>query len=517
MKRLLAPSVVVLLLALSAPGQGAAPCPDRGPDEGEGPFKRMVIRGATVIDGTGGPPRGPVNIVVSGNRITSIGRGAVPKPDKVLDARGMYILPGFVDMHAHTGGTRKAPNVEYCYKLWLAHGITTVRGVPLGRHSWVENERARSDKNEIVAPRIFNYQRPSGAHDAEGARKWVRDMAAKGIDGLKLGAYEPAIMEALIDEAHKHGLGTVAHLGQDGVAQMNAIDAARIGLDSVTHYYGHFESLLKDYEVQPWPVDHNHNNEYHRFSQVARLWDKIHPQGSPEWNAYLKEHLRLGTVFDPTMTIYNANRDVMRNRSAEWHADYTLPSMWDFFTPSRRSHGSYFFEWTTADEIAWKNFYRVWMDLLNDYKKMGGRITTGSDPGFIYDIWGFSYIEELEMLQEAGLHPLEVIQCATMNGAKTLMEPKGEPIQFGVIKRGMLADLVICPENPLADLKTLFGTGVIRLNDETGKPERKGGVRWTVKDGIVYDAPKLLADVRAMVKKQKQERAEKTETEGNGK
>ena len=122
------------------------------------------------------------------------------------------------------------------------------------------------------------------------------------------------------------------------------------------------------------------------------------------------------------------------------------------------------------------------------------------------------------MLQEAGLHPLEVIQCATRNGAQTLMEPKGKPIEFGVVKRGMLADLVICPENPLADFKTLFGTGVLRLNEETGKPERMGGVRWTVKDGIVYDAHKLLADVRDMVVEQKKQRAaKKPANDGDGK
>lgn len=498
--------LAVVAIVAVAPGQ-AAPCPDRGPNEGEGPFKRMVIRGAIMIDGTGGPPRGPVNIVVSGNRITQIGARAVPKPDKVIDARGMYIMPGFVDMHAHTGGTKKAPNVEYCYKLWLAHGVTTLRGVPLGSHEWVEHERARSAKNEIVAPRIYNYQRPGRVHDADAGRKWVRDMAAKGIDGLKLGAYEPSIMAALIDEAHKHGLGTVAHLGQDGVAQMNAIDAARVGLDAVTHYYGHFEALMKDTVVQPWPVDHNHANEYDRFSQVGRLWDKIYEPGSKQWKAYLEEHLKLGTIFNPTMTIYSANRDVMRAREAEWHDQYTLPTLQDFFRPSRKAHGSYFFSWTTADEVAWRNFYRVWMQLINDYKRMGGMVTVGSDPGFIYDTWGFGYIEELEMLQEAGFHPLECIQAATMNGARSLMNPKGEDIEFGVIKRGKLADLIITTENPLADFKTLYGTGVIRLDEETGKPERRGGIRWTIKDGIVYDVPKLLADVRGMVTAQKRERA----------
>lgn len=515
-------AVRVLLVALLVVGSvcaqrgGTLPCPDRGPDEGMGPFKRMVIRGVTIIDGTGAPPYGPTNILVSGNRITRIGRGAVPKPDKVLDGRGMYIMPGFIDMHAHTGGRRKAPNVEYCYKLWLAHGITTVRGVPLGSQDWVVNEKARSAKNEIVAPRIWNYQRPPRFHDPDKAREWVIDMAAKGIDGLKLGAYEPAIMEALITTAHDSRLGTVAHLGQDGVAQMNAIDAARVGLDSVTHYYGHFEALMKNHRVQPWPVDHNHSNEYHRFSQVARLWDQIHEPGGPEWKAYLAEHLKLGTVFNPTMTIYSAGRDVMRARRAEWHDDYTLPSLWDFFEPSRKSHGSYFFSWSTADEIAWRKFYAVWMRLINDYKNLGGRVTAGSDPGFIYDTWGFSYIEELEMLQEAGFHPLEVLQSATMNCALTLTEPKGERPDFGMIRKGYLADLVIVEENPLADLKTLFGTGAVRLDDETKTVQRVGGVKWTIKDGIVYDAKELLADVRGMVDAQRQARAKKAAEPGGG-
>ena len=68
-------------------------------------------------------------------------------------------------------------------------------------------------------------------------------------------------MAALLDEAKKLGLGSTAHLPQTGVVQMNAIKAARLGLGTVTHFYGHFESLLKDYVVQPWPVDQNYNDE----------------------------------------------------------------------------------------------------------------------------------------------------------------------------------------------------------------------------------------------------------------
>ena len=143
----------------------------------------------------------------------------------------------------------------------MAHGVTTVRGVPLTDNALSVKEKERSARNEIVAPRIFNYQRPGagwgqGPVDTpEQARAWVQWCAKNGVDGMKLGSQRPDIMAALLDEAKKVGLGSTAHLGQTGVAQMNAIDAARLGLGTVTHFYGHFETLLKDHVVQDWPVD----------------------------------------------------------------------------------------------------------------------------------------------------------------------------------------------------------------------------------------------------------------------
>jgi imidazolonepropionase-like amidohydrolase len=492
--------------------------PARRSDEGRGPFARLVIQNAMVIDGTGAPPRGPMSIVIEGNRIVSVGGGgggrATPGAQtETIDARGHYVMPGFVDLHVHAGGAPKNIESEYAYKLWLAHGVTTVRGVPVGPWGWSISEQQRSAKNEIVAPRIFNYQRPGTGwsngpvNTPEQARAWVRWAAQQGLDGLKLDAHDPPVMAALLDEAKKAGLGTTAHLSQMGVGRMNAIEAARLGLGTVTHFYGLFESMLKDYSIQNWPTDQNYNDEYMRFSQVARLNDQIHPRGSEQWNALLKEFKALGTTMDPTMTIYAAGRDVMQARNADWHQRYTLPSMHDFFQPSRDNHGSYWFDWTTADEVAWKRFYDTWMQFLNDYKNVGGRVTTGSDAGFIYKLYGFAYIEELELLQEAGFHPLEVIRAATLHGAETLHEPKGKPIEFGVIKPGMLADLVIVDQNPLQNLKVLYGTGAVRLNETTGRAERVGGIKYTIKDGIVYDAKQLLADVAKMVETQREERA----------
>ena len=506
-------------------GQGPNPAPDRRSGEGEGPFERLIIRGGTLIDGTGGPPRGPVDIVIENNqivRIASVGTPFIPidedrRPKDAtyeLDAEGMYILPGFVDLHIHSGNQFKAPDAEYTYKLWLAHGITTVRGVALGPMEWTLSERDRSAKNEIVAPRIYVYERPGNGedwkdgsiNDPETARKWVRYATRKGVDGLKLGAFRPDIMEALLDEAKKQKLGSTAHLAQTGVAQMNAIDAARLGLGAMTHYYGLFEALYKNHDVQPWPVDMNYTNEQDRFGQVARQWNMIHERGSDEWDALLKEFKELDFILDPTMTAYLASRDVMRARNADWHEKYTLPSQWEFYQPSRVYHGSYYYDWTTWDEVAWKNFYRVWMSFLNDYKNIGGRVTVSSDAGYIYNLYGFSTIEEMELLQEAGFHPLEIFRGATMHGAQAIFDPKGEKIQFGVVRAGMLADLAIVGENPVQNLKVLYGTGAVRLNDETGRAERVGGILYTVKDGIIYDAKQLRKDVEKMVRKQKRER-----------
>ncbi|MFN8060911.1 MAG: amidohydrolase family protein [Vicinamibacterales bacterium] len=530
----LALGAVWVACATAAFAQDPKPSPDRRPGEGDGPFDRLVIRGATVIDGTGAPPRGPMDIVIEKNRITdvtSVGFPGVPisprqrpaKGTKEIDGTGLYVMPGFVDLHVHTGGAPKAPEAEYVHKLWLGHGVTTVRGVPAAGMNWTLTERDRSAKNEIVSPRYFAYHRigsgegwtggPIGT--AEKGREWVRWAAQRGIDGLKLGAHDPEIMAAVLDEAKKLGLGSTAHLDQMGVARMNARDASRLGLGTLTHHYGLFESLLVDTTVQPFPVNQNYNDEQHRFGQVARLWDKIHPRGSKEWNDLIAEWVKGKFVIDPTMVIYSASRDLMRARMAEWHDKYTLPSLWDYYTPNREAHGSYWFYWTSEDEYNWKKFYQVWMSFLNDYKNAGGRVTTGTDAGFIYKTYGFSYIEELELLREAGFNPLEIIRSATLYGAQTLSEPKGKPIDFGLVRAGLLADLVIVDENPLENLKVLYGTGAFKLNDQTGKTERVGGVKYTIKDGVVYDARKLLADVAAMVDRQKAER-KKTQTTTSG-
>ena len=125
-------------------------------------------------------------------------------------------------------------------------------------------------------------------------------------------------------------------------------------------------------------------------------------------------------------------------------------------------------------------------------------MTAGSDNGFIYQTYGFGYIRELELLREAGFHPLEVIRSATMYASQAL----GADKDIGTVEVGKLADLVIIDANPFENLQYLYGTGAIFMNDKN-EVVRKGGVKYTIKDGIIYDAKKLLADVKKMVDEEK--------------
>ena len=140
------------------------------------------------------------------------------------------------------------------------------------------------------------------------------------------------------------------------------------------------------------------------------------------------------------------------------------------------------------------------MMFVNEFKNKGGRVTVGTDSGFIYQLYGFSYPRELELLREAGFHPLEIIRSATLCGAQAL----GVEKDLGTIENGKLADMVIIDQNPLKNLQVLYGTGAVVLNDKN-ETERVGGVKYTIKDGIIYDAKKLLEDVKKMVAKSKED------------
>jgi hypothetical protein len=487
--------------------------------EGQGPYSQLIIRGVNIISGTGSPPLGPVDVVIENDRITKIkavGYPGVPidssrrpqlKPGgRSMDAEGMYMLPGFVDMHGHIGGTSQGADAEYVFKLWMGHGITTIRDPSCGNGlEWTLEHKKLSDENSITAPRIqcytvFGQGSDEDISTPEQAKAWVQSNADKGADGIKFFGLPPALFDVALRENKKLGLRSACHHAQLDVARWNVLYSAEAGLTTMEHWYGLPEALFENKTIQDYPADYNYRNEQDRFQEAGKLWEQAAKPFSTHWEEVMQKLLDLDFTIDPTFNIYEASRDLHRARREEWHEIYTLPSLWRFFLPSKISHGSYWHFWGTEQEVDWRNNYKLWMTFVNEYKNRGGRVTVGSDSGFIYKLYGFGYIRELELLQEAGFHPLEVLRSASLYGAEAL----GLDNEIGSIEVGKKADLILVDHNPLENLKVLYGTGAIKLTEDN-EIVRVGGVSYTIKDGIIYDAKQLLADVRKMVKAAKDE------------
>ena len=238
----------------------------------EGPFNQLIIRGATLINGNGAPPIGPVDISVENDKITAIDvvgypgvaidetkRPQLKKGGKELDATGMFVLPGFVDMHGHIGGEGQGADWDYVFRLWLAHGVTTVRE-PSGRGiAYATDLKKRSANNEIIAPRVLAYtgfgqgsKKPITT--PEQAREWVQQNAKNGADGIKFFGAEPEIMKAALDENKKLGLRSACHHAQMSVARWNVLHSARAGLTTMEHWYGLPEALFDQFVHHFIPV-----------------------------------------------------------------------------------------------------------------------------------------------------------------------------------------------------------------------------------------------------------------------
>lgn len=463
-------------------------------------LKRVVVRGAMVVDGSGKPAAGPFDIVIENDVISQIvsidpvaaKEGKARRPaagDLDIDAGGKYVLPGLINLHGHTQDERGGVPmpVEYVTKLWLACGITTVRD------AWASKKvlgfRDQINAGTLAGPRIFPY---GGYYDAptpttaEQSRQRVRDLKTAGFDGIKLYTIDRDLMAAMMDEAKKQGMRVMHHVG---VEETNAWDDAKFGTTSIEHWYGIPDAAIESGR-QNFPADYNYNNEVDRFRYAGRLWREADPE---KLGKVLQAMADANVAWDPTLVIYEASRDLQRAQTNPAFAEYLHPVLEEYFVPNPANHGSYFIGWSSTDETFWKENYRIWMKAVYDFERRGGVIGTGEDAGFIYQMYGFGLIRELELHQEAGFHPLKVIQHATSNGAKIL----GKEDSLGRIRVGYKADLIVVNGNPLENFKVLSPLGVEEIRD--GKAVKTGGIEWTITNGVPYHAPTLAKEVRDLV------------------
>jgi cytosine/adenosine deaminase-related metal-dependent hydrolase len=467
---------------------------------------RLAIRNAMIIEGNGTPALGPFDILLEGNVIANVvaldpvalrdGNARRPQADAEIDATGKYVMPGLINLHGHVQEERggKPQPLEYNLKLWLASGITTVRDVGSNTRKTLEL-RESSAAGRVVSPRIVVYASFGGGGDGvetrgirtgEQARARVRELKAMGADGIKIVGIDRDIMAAMEDEARKAGLPVAHHVG---VEETTVWDDIRFGTRSIEHWYGVPDAALLD-GVQKFPSGYNYNNEVDRFRWAGRLWREADPE---KLGRVLQAMVDSGVAWNPTLVIYEASRDLQRAQSQPWFRDYLHPTLEEYFRPNPANHGSYFIGWSSTDEAYWKENYRIWMAALRDFARRGGLIGAGEDAGFIYQMYGFGLIRELELHQEAGFHPIKVLQHATGNNARIL----GMADRIGRIRSGHLADLIVVNGNPLEDLKVLYPTGTETIQE--GRVVHTGGVEWTIKDGIPYHGPTLLREVKELV------------------
>ena len=491
--------------------------------------RRLLIKDAMVIPGTATPAYGPVDILAEDGLIARIGNAASehwPDADMVIDAAGKYVMPGIVNTHMHWHEERVGPlPIQYERNLYLASGVTTAREVG-GTFEKTNQWRADSAAHRIVAPRIVNYPMVANLLAKDEAfsrtpaeyRTLVRRAKERGADGVKLiGPMDRDQAAAALDEARRQGLPTTVHIA---VGEATARDFVDLGINCIEHFYGIADASLDG--IQDFPPEMNYANEIHRFGRAGELYIQ-HNFDRAKLTKLLEDMVAKGVAWSPTMSTYEAARDLVRAQNLPWYKDYLHPAVEEYYKPSMTRHGTFWIGWTATQEARWRRNYRVWMDALREFGLKGGTITIGDDAGYLYgSLYGFGTIRELELHEEAGFHPLEVLRHANADGAKVL----GLQDRVGRVRQGFIADLLVVNGNPLENLHVLnpYGTdlmsyngqiidnysGVVKPGDASVKSVHGGGIEWTIKDGIPYHVPTLMKEVKELVEKARAERARQT-------
>ncbi|MDP2958196.1 MAG: amidohydrolase family protein [Longimicrobiales bacterium] len=481
----------------------------------EGPYERLVIRGALVLPGHGGPPAGPYDIVIRGNVIeemipfdpvTAERRGDTERPtgDRVIDATGMVVMPGMIDLHMHL---RQEPQpLEYVYYTKLAHGVTTLVPAPDRGLDAAMAEAEKSARNEILAPRMYPIwgwgsgleMSRTELEDPANAGRIARLMAEKGAHVVSLGdvTWDRSLFGAVAKGVWDAGGITTIHLPPSTNNVVDAVNAACLGATMIEHHYGYAESALAR-QTQDFPRDYNYNDENARFRAAGKVWEEADATAKRRLLTTVADSLvACGVTMLPTRVVYEANRDIERAMSLPWHEKYTHQTLIEWNLPNPAFHGSFHYDWTSDDEQYWYTAFDLWGDLIYEFNRRGGRVAYGTDDNYIWATPGFSNVRELQLLRESGMHSLEVLEAATRNSAETLRTP-----QLGLVRPGYLADLVIVDGNPAYNLRFLYATGALTLRD--GQMVRTRGIVHTIKDGVVIDNAKMMEEVARMVAESK--------------
>jgi imidazolonepropionase-like amidohydrolase len=396
-----------------------------------------VLVGPTLIDGTGKPPKRNAVIIVSGNEIVTVTNQTEyyskyystinneTTRENILNLTGKYVIPGLFDMHAHVAGVRKnSYNQDFsenALKMLLDYGVTTIRS-PAGPTNQSIALKHNVSEGIIEGPEMFTAGRLlNGPQIAipfvekqisteEQAREEVRNQAAAGVDYVKLYVgLPPNLVQAAIDEAHSQGIGVIGHL-----YMTSWTDAANMGIDALTHGVPVNPSLLPSGDSREQFLE----NGGGPFDHL--LWLDLLDLDSTEINEMINALVENSVPVDPTLSIYET---MLRDDG------------YGFSDPQ--------------NQLRWAKVLQL-TKIMHD---KGVQILSGSDIPNFGLIPGASLHNELELLTEAGIKPLEVVAIATKNGAEAL----GIDNRVGTIESGKEADVIILTSNPIENISNTKG------------------------------------------------------------
>lgn len=384
--------------------------------------KTIAIVGATLIDGNGGQPLADACVIVQGNRITGVGKKnlvKVPNDAEIVDAKGLFLLPGLIDAHFHLDGVKGLPNQ------FLRNGVTSLRDPG----EWIEmyNEERAADHQ---LPRLFL----TGPHldmappaypmdayvvrDAAEAIKGVNTIANMGATAIKI-YYRVSlgIIGSICNAAHKRGLPVTTHLELS-----DARDVVLAGVDGIEHVTSLGTSLLPAMEAERYKQAVLADNNARKKGRYE-VWNSlnIHSQKVDSLISFLKKHQ---TFLSPTLAIF----------------EYRL------------GQGK-------TDTVQWNGFKNM-MAFMGRAKKGGVRVVVGSHGVVPYASQGWAYQREMELMAESGMTATDIIVAATMENARFFRVED----RLGSIEKGKLADLILVKENPLADIKAMRNIHKVMLN-----------------------------------------------------
>jgi len=428
-----------------------------------------VIEGGTLIDGNGGPPVEDSLIIIEGNRIKAVsqkGKLQTPAGAQIINAEGKFIIPGFVDMHIHY--------YHWLAEILLAHGITTI--YDFGNVTdWILAQKEAVAKGKVKGPRIFSVgpviDGPSGDRERadsvgtpEEARRMIRELISKGVDGIKV--YQNMtldIFKAIVEEAHRAGLPVGGH-----IKKMTAREAVEAGLDLIIHSSGIAESMIHDPDMLerfkreriPY-LPSGENPHYVWLSYPASdPWYLIDPADMDEFIELL---VNRNVYINPTASsVWEGVIPRREEFDQEVRKIFTDPAL-AYIPPTSHYDPdipdiSYLDLWlnpyppgadwlTDEERDRVSRSYKTYQEFIRRYVEKGGKVLPGEDP-VGSGTPGIGLHHELQLLVDAGISPMQALVSATKWSAEFIRKDD----QLGTVEPGKLADIVLLNGDPLSDI-----------------------------------------------------------------